>query len=104
MSKLCELPFVQNEPIVSTDPLLEEQISELEVKNAEYREQILKVTKEKKEYEEIIALTRDETDTAIAQLVEERSSESHAQPEHTRSHNSKPHTKANTTQTHKQVT
>ena len=70
LSKLCELPFVQNEPIVSTDPLLEEQISELEVKNAEYREQILKVTKEKKEYEEIIALTRDETDRWKAQYEE----------------------------------
>lgn len=70
LSKLCELPFVQDEPIVSTDQILEEQISELEVKNAEYREQILENAKEKKKYEEMIALTRDENDRWKTQCEE----------------------------------
>ncbi len=61
LSKLCELPFIQDEASVSVEPslLLEEQIAELEVKNDQYREQIKEFIRNKNGYEETTTLIRD---------------------------------------------
>jgi chromosome segregation ATPase len=60
LSKLCELPFVQDESTASVDPLLEEQITELECSNARYREQIQELIEGKLDYEEQFVSVRDE--------------------------------------------
>ena len=60
LSKLCKLPFIQDDQKVPIEPLLEEQIIDLETKNAQYKEDIDDLTKDKSRYEDIITTIRDE--------------------------------------------